>query len=215
MRRAFTSISTTKWALASLGLVSILLLGSGCAMANDTGSSQGGDGNAGSEGSGGEGTSEIGDEAGDDSANSPLAAAQACFPGAWTLDVESYMQSVAETEQIQNASGVVTVTFAEDGSVTTTYDDWGYDIIVNISTTTSVRNGTDTGTYEIAADGTAKITDVSIESEDKTTMTMGATSQTVTENPGGSMFRTVPLSCEGDEITASVLDDRTATLNRA
>lgn len=167
------------------------------------------------------------DEAGDSDGNNDedttssgaVSAAQSCFPGTWALDVATYEQSVADAPQIQNAAGLVTVTFAEDGTVATQYDDWAYDVIVTMGSVTNtdsmVRNGTDTGTYEISDDGVAVISDTAVESEVTTTSTKYSQTTTTTESTGFSMFRTAPMTCDGDEITVSVRDDRSVTLHRA
>lgn len=160
-------------------------------------------------------------DAGDTADADPLASAQGCFLGSWTLDVASHqsLMDEASSGNVQNASGLVTVTFADDGTVTTEYDDWHQDIIVEMAgvsqTESMLRNGVDTGTYNVTDDGVAVITDTSVDSEVESVATsLTGDVTTTTENTGFSMFRTAPMTCEGDTIDVDVMAG-IVNLNRA
>ena len=77
------------------------------------------------------------------------AASGSCLEGRWIADNAFFLESMREFgDEIQSVTGEVTLDFAPDGTLTTTYADWRITAFTEGSEVIIVRAGTDTATYE-------------------------------------------------------------------
>jgi hypothetical protein len=130
----------------------------------------------------------------------PVAAAD-CLPGNWYLDNEGFA-SVLTLNDIPDedaVTGVLMMTFHEDGTVETLYEDWSF-TYSGSGAATLARDGTDHGTYAVASDGSVSLSDTSIDSTTLVTQEVEGVEQT-TEEDAMSQFSSTTFTCIGDELT--------------
>jgi len=150
----------------------------------------------------------------DESSTAALTGA-ACLPGNWVVDNEEFgeLMSTVSGSAVDDVSGSVMVTFREDGTTTTHYDDWKHSITVQGATVTIVRDGEDSGTYQVADDGSMSLTDTQMSSTTKARMKMGGRTVDTVAPKTPSVFSQATFTCQGDELTVTA-DGGTTTLHR-
>ena len=119
----------TKNVLATLAMVSLLLLTTGC----------GEEEKAGQSGSG----SSTGTDSDKSTSSSKPITGKVCLPGTWRVDNESFRKFMGELGGNFNiaTSGDVTLTLRADGSAETSYDHWTHDITVDAGKAVVERRG--------------------------------------------------------------------------
>lgn len=212
----------TKNVVAALVMVSVLLLTTGCgeeevnqagagsSTGSDADSDKGADGSKGADGK--DGDNAEGDKGNSDAA--PLTGKD-CLPGTWLVDNESFRKFMAELGGNFNiaTSGDVTLTLRADGSAETSYDHWTHDVGANGGKAVVERHGVDQGTYSVAANGTMAMSDTTIGSVTKVTVTAGGQNIVQTVEPEPSVFSQATVTCSGDTLQITV-DDFTALMYR-
>lgn len=164
-------------------------------------------------------------EGSDDSDDDPTAAKDGsssegptgaeCLTGNWFVDNEEFgeLMSTVSGTAVDDVQGTVMVTFGADGTTTTHYDEWIHSITVDGATVTIERNGSDSGTYEVAQDGTMTLTDTEMSSITESHMEVGGRNVTSTVPPQPSVFSQATFVCEADELTVTA-EGATTTLHR-
>ncbi|MDN5744054.1 MAG: hypothetical protein L0H31_02910 [Nocardioidaceae bacterium] len=138
-----------------------------------------------------------------------------CLPGNWFVDNDEFgaLMSTVSGSAVDNISGSTMVTFRDDGTTTTHYDEWTHTITVKSATVTIVKNGEDSGTYEIADDGTMTLTDTDLASTTTSQMKMGGRTINQPVPPQKSVFSRATFTCAGDELTVTA-EGATTVLHR-
>lgn len=154
--------------LAPAALIALALTMTACSSPDAAGGSTGGS-------SGGPGTSATAPTSGTDNApdNAPDTASEngagreandantaprstdpaTCLLGAWTADNAFFLVSLREFgDEFHSVSGTVTLDFDDDGSLTTTYQDWLLEAVVEGLDVSISRNGSDAGVFTVNGD---------------------------------------------------------------
>lgn len=142
-------------------------------------------------------------------------AGEACLYGNWYLDNESF-RALLETAggTVIDVTGSSVLTYREDGTTTTLYDEWTTKVEQDGSVTTMVRNGEDSGTYEVAGGDTLTMTETDANSVLEMTMKAdGQQAVTMTVDPESSPLSQGTFTCEGDTLTV-VVDGQASILYR-
>ena len=191
----------TKNVLATLAMVSLLLLTTGC----------GEEEKAGQSGSG----SSTGTDSDKSTSSSKPITGKVCLPGTWRVDNESFRKFMGELGGNFNiaTSGDVTLTLRADGSAETRYDHWTHDITVDAGKAVVERHGVDQGTYSVAANGSMAMKDTAIGSVTKVTVTAAGQKIAQTVEPEPSVFSQAAVTCSGDTLEIKV-EDFTALMHR-
>lgn len=144
----------------------------------------------------------------------PLTGA-ACLTGDWFVDNEHFgeLMSSVSGGVVDDIHGVTMVTFRADGTTTTHYDEWTHTIKGEGATVTIVKDGSDSGTYEVAADGSMTLTDAELNTT--TTSEMEVSGQVIRTEvpPQPSVFSQATFTCDGDELAVSA-EGATTLLHR-
>jgi hypothetical protein len=140
-------------------------------------------------------------------------AGEECLPGNWFLDNDEFgaLMSAAAGSTVSDLTGNVMVTFREDGTTSTSYDEWTYTVVVDGSRLTLTKNGTDHGTYQVAADGTMSMVDTDLSSVSQMKLDGAPLTSTVQSEP--SVFGSAAFTCAGDELTVTA-DGATTIMHR-
>src|SRR5690606_23858674 len=76
--------------------------------------------------------------------------ASTCLIGAWEADNSFFLASIQQFgDEVQSVTGSVVLNFDQGGTVSTQYNDWTVNALVEGMTSTIQRAGTDHGTYEV------------------------------------------------------------------
>lgn len=139
----------------------------------------------------------------------------ACLLGNWYVDNQQFgeLMSSVSGSAVDDVTGVVMVTFRDDGTTTTHYDDWKHTITVQSATVTIIKNGEDHGTYEMVDDGTMTLTDTDMNSTTTAKMEMQGRTTDYDAPPQPSVFSQSVFTCEGDELTVTA-EGATTVLHR-
>lgn len=140
---------------------------------------------------------------------------EACLPGNWFVDNETFGALMAEASGGvgNDMSGTVMVTFREDGTTSTYYDEWTYVTSVDGRTLTLLKDGADSGTYEVTADGSMSLVDTDISSTTSSQIEVDGEQVTMSIRPEPSVFSDASFTCEGDALTMTA-DGATTILHR-
>lgn len=132
-----------------------------------------------------------------------------CLVGTWLADNEFYLVSIREYgDEIKDVTGQVTLDFAGNGTLTTTYQDWLITAVVEGTEVLISRDGTDTGVFSVAGD-TVDLADTAVGS----TMALIAAGTTMPVTPWSMEYTGAALTC--DPSTASITTvDGTLLLTR-
>lgn len=137
-----------------------------------------------------------------------------CLIGNWYLNNESFKTGLeAAGGDVQDITGWVVVTYRDDGSTTTLYDEWATVVVQDGAEATILRNGQDDGSYEVLADGTLSVTETSANSV--VTMTMNRDGQSMTSQiqPQSSSWNGGAISCDAEKLKLTA-DGQTSELLR-
>lgn len=201
---------TMKSTIAALAVASMLLLTTGCGEEEDvyqstSGSSGGSDSDKNGNGKDGkDGKDADGDK--DGSQGATLTGAD-CFPGNWTVDntgMQNYMESLSGGAKV-TTTGRVLLTYNLDGSAQTNYDHWTNTIVMSEGSSVVERHGVDQGSYTASNNGTFTISDNTIGSVTKVSVS-GPSGQIVSMavDPEPSVLDEGTYTCSGDTLTMMV-----------
>ncbi|WP_430867908.1 hypothetical protein [Demequina aurantiaca] len=142
-------------------------------------------------------------------------AGKECLPGNWILDNNEFgaLMSAAAGSTVSELTGNVMVTFREDGTTSTSYDEWTYALVVDGSQLTLSKNGTDHGTYRVAADGTMSMVDTDLSSVSQMELEVDGSPVINTVQSEPSVFGSAAFTCAGDELTVTA-DGATTVMHR-
>lgn len=142
-------------------------------------------------------------------------AGAACLTGSWVVDNEHFgeLMSSVSGSAVDDIEGVTTVTFRDDGTTTTHYDEWQHTITMDSATVTIVKDGEDSGVYEVAEDGSMTLTDTDLGATTTSQMTMGGQTVAHQAPPQPSVFSRATFRCEGDALTVTA-EGATTILHR-
>jgi len=142
-------------------------------------------------------------------------AGEACLPGNWFLDNEEFSDFMASVSgsAINKMSGSVMVTFREDGTTSTYYDGWTYDMEGGDRSMSLSKDGTDSGTYHVAADGSMALADTEMSAITTAWIERDGEMVGLRVEPTPSVFSDASFTCEGDKLTM-VSDGATTILHR-
>lgn len=126
----------------------------------------------------------------------------ACLHGPWVADNEYFLQSIGEFgNEVHGVSGLVTLNFGADGSLTTEYRDWLITAIVEGDTVTIHRDGTDVGAFVATADKVS-LSDTHVGS----TMTLTAAGVAMYIDPDPAMYSNADYTCDQSAASITTLD---------
>lgn len=138
-----------------------------------------------------------------------------CLPGNWFLDNAEFgaLLSAAAGSTVSDLTGNVMVTFREDGTTSTAYDEWTYTVVVDGTQLTLIKNGIDHGTYQVAADGTMSMVDTDLSSVSQMKLEVDGAPVISTVQSEPSVFGSAAFTCVGDELTVTA-DGATTIMHR-
>lgn len=192
----------------ALALAGVLALGL-TACVPDFGFTQGGSG-GGNGGGPTTGATPGSDEADDENDEDTFATDPAsCLVDTWRADNEFFLAAMQQFGgQVKSVDGLVTVDFAADGSLTTTYNAWTMKAVEEGVEVTVTRNGVDTGEYS-ASDEVLSLRDVHVTS----VVTLSGQGFDMSVDAVPADYHEVSYTC--DATTASVTTpDGTLKLHR-
>lgn len=132
----------------------------------------------------------------------PQVAEEDCLKGVWIADNAFFLAGMREFgDEPQSVTGDVVVTYGEDGSMTTDYQDWLITFNVNGGVTLISRAGIDTGVFTASAH-TVSIQDTQIGS--KMLVTVNGADMPVDPNP--VHYVDVPYICSATEASLTTSD---------
>jgi hypothetical protein len=125
-----------------------------------------------------------------------------CLLGTWNADNEFFLGLMRRYgDEVTGVTGRVTITFADDGVMTSEYADWriaatseGVDVNV-------VRNGVDSGEF-LVSDGFVTLRETHMTSS--ITVSGGGVNMTVAANPLD--YRDVPFTCDSTTAVVTTVD---------
>lgn len=148
------------------------------------------------------------DDEDNDAVDNAVTDPASCLVGTWNADNAFFLALLKQFgDQVQNVGGQVTVSYADDGTFTTTYADWNITAVEEGIEVVVRRNGTDSGVY--TADETAmNFSDTQIGSA----ITMTGPGFEMAVEPIAAAYTNAPYTCDATTATITTQD---GTLNLA
>lgn len=133
----------------------------------------------------------------------------ACVYGTWIADNTTALAGMRQFgDEIKSVEGTVVVTYGEDGSLSTDYQDWHITAVAEGNTVNIHRSGTDRGTFS-ATDTTISMTDEQMGA----TVVMDAGDFTMAVDAEPASYANAPYTCSANELVITT-PDGVASLTR-
>lgn len=142
------------------------------------------------------------DDPDDDDEDAFAADPASCLVDTWRADNEFFLAAMQQFGgQVKSVDGLVTVDFAADGALTTTYSAWTMKAVEEGVEVTVTRNGVDTGEYS-ATDDVLSLKDSRVAS----VITLSGEGFEMSVDAVPADYEEVPYSCDATTASITTLD---------
>lgn len=125
-----------------------------------------------------------------------------CLVGEWEADNSFFLASIQQFgDEVQSVTGSVVLNFDQGGTVSTQYNGWTVDALVEGMTSTILRTGTDHGTYEVEGNSIT-LQDTEVGSQ----ISVTAAGQTMTVAPVPVSYASAGFTCDSSTAVITTPD---------